>query len=253
MRLEALGCHGGDVPGLRLPTFFINDRVLLEAGAVTAALPLDKQVRIEHVLISHAHLDHLVGLAFLADNVQSATARTAPITMAALAPVVEDVRAYCFNNRLWPDFTALPTPDHPVLKLDALVDGEATKFGGLTVVPVSVNHTVPAAGFVVSDGSAGFVFSGDTGPTQELWRVARHVREVRATVVETAFPDRLEPLARASGHLTPALLERELEKMPDGPVWVYHIKPSYYEETVEQLARLGSRVQIMRQDQTYTF
>jgi hypothetical protein len=78
------------------------------------------------------------------------------------------------------------------------------------------------------------------------------VREVRATVVETAFPDRLEPLARASGHLTPALLERELEKMPDGPVWVYHVKPAFYEETAQQLARLGSRVQIMRQDQTYT-
>jgi cAMP phosphodiesterase len=252
MRLEALGCHGGDVPGLRLPTFLVNGRVLLEAGAVTGALPLARQVGIEHVLISHAHLDHMVGLAFLADNVQSATARAVPITMAALAPVVEDVRAHCFNNRLWPDFTALPTADHPVLRMESLVEAEATKFGGLTVIPVAVNHTVPAAGFVVTDGSTGFVFSGDTGPTTRLWRMARRVREVRATVVETAFPDRLEPLARTSGHLTPALLERELEKMPDGPVWVYHIKPAYYEETAQQLARLGSRVQIMRQDQTYT-
>jgi len=253
MRLEVLGCHGGDVPNLRLPTFLVNGRVLLEAGAVTTALPLDRQVGIEHVLISHAHLDHMVGLAFLADNVQSATGRSAPITMASLAPVVHDVRAHCFNNRLWPDFTALPNRETPVLRLESLVDGEATKFGGLTVIPVSVHHTVPAAGFVLTDGTSGFVFSGDTGPTKQLWRVARHVREVRAIVVETAFPNRLDSLARASGHLTPALLEREMEKMPDEPLWIYHIKPSYYEETAEELSRLGSRVHIMRQGQVYSF
>src|SRR5262245_34667746 len=128
MRLEVLGCHGGDVPNLRLPTFLVNGRVLLEAGAVTAALPLDKQVGLEHVLVSHAHLDHIVGLAFLVDNIQSAAGRAAAVTTASLSPVVKDLRTYCFNNRLWPDFTALPTPEAPVLRLETLPEGEATKF-----------------------------------------------------------------------------------------------------------------------------
>ncbi len=253
MRLEVLGCHGGDVPNLRLPTFLINGRLLLEAGSVTAALSLPQQAGIEHVLVSHAHLDHVVGLAFLVDNVQSAAGRPGPVTVASLAPVVRDLRTYCFNNRLWPDFTALPTREAPVLRMETLVESEATKFGGLTVVPVPVTHSVPATGFVISDGGAAFVFSGDTGPTKQLWRVARHVREVRANVVETAFPNRLEALARKSGHYTPSLLEREIERMPDGPILIYHIKPSYYEETTAELARLGSRVQIMRQGETYTF
>lgn len=253
MRLEVLGCHGGDVLNLRLPTFLVNGRVLLEAGAVTAALPLDRQVEIEHVLVSHAHLDHTVGLAFLADNVQAAAGRSVPITMASLPAVVRDLRTYCFNNRLWPDFTALPTPEAPVLRMESLAEDQAITFGGLVVVPVAVHHRVPGAGFVISDGTSGFVFSGDTGPTQALWHLARQVREVRAVVVETAFPDRLRDLARTSGHLTPALLERELEKMPDRPVFVYHIKPTFYDETADQLARLGSRVQILRQGQIYEF
>ena len=71
--------------------------------------------------------------------------------------------------------------------------------------------------------------------------------------METAFPNRLGALAHASGHLTPQLLERELEKMPDVPVWVYHIKPTFYDETAEEIERLGSRIQILQQDQTYTF
>jgi ribonuclease BN (tRNA processing enzyme) len=252
MRIEVLGCHGGDVPNLRLPTFLINGRVLLEAGAVTSALSLQRQAMIDHVLVSHAHLDHIVGVTFMVDNVQSAPGRNGPVTLASLVPVIDDLRACCFNNRLWPDFTALPTPETPALRLETLADGETTNFGGLTVTPVSVNHTVPAAGFVISDGSAGFVFSGDTGPTTQLWQAARRVREVRASIVETAFPNRLDRLARASGHHTPALLERELEKMPDGPVWIDHIKPSYYEETAEELSRIGHPVQILQQDSTYT-
>jgi cAMP phosphodiesterase len=252
MRIEVLGCHGGEVPNLRLPTFLVNDRLLLEAGSVTGALPLDRQVRIEHVLVSHAHLDHMVGLAFLVDNINQASGRSRPVTMASAAPVVKDLRTHCFNNRLWPDFTALPNPDRPILRLESLLDGEATTFGGLTVIPVPVNHTVPATGYVISDGSSALVFTGDTGPTKELWRVSRRVREVRIVIVETAFPDRLDALARASGHLTPAMLEREMDKMPDVPLLVYHIKPTYYEETAEELSRLGSRIRILHQDQTYT-
>jgi metal-dependent hydrolase (beta-lactamase superfamily II) len=71
MLLEILGCHGGSVPKRRLPSFLIDGHVLLEAGSVTSALPLGAQASIEQVLISHDHLDHTVGLAFLVDNIQS--------------------------------------------------------------------------------------------------------------------------------------------------------------------------------------
>ena len=256
MLLEVLGCHGGDVPNRRLPGFLINGRVLLEAGSVTSALPLGTQSSIEHVLVSHAHLDHVVGLAFLVDNIQSAQSaagRTSSVTTASLGPVIDDLRTHCFNNRLWPDFTKLPTGEEPVLRLQTLREREAIEFGKLTVIPVPVHHAVPATGFVLHDGASGFVFSGDTGPTIEIWKVAHDMRNIRAVVVETAFPNRLESLAVVSGHFTPSLLQREMDKMPDAPLWVYHIKPAYYEETTEELERLGDRVHILEQDQTHTF
>src|SRR4026209_1516414 len=116
MLLEVLGCHGGDAPNRRLPSFLLNGRLLLEAGSVTSALPLGAQTGIEHVLLSHAHLDHVVGLAFLADNVQAtqaASGRSNPIISAALAPVVDDLRTHCFNSRLWPE---LPPPASPEVR-----------------------------------------------------------------------------------------------------------------------------------------
>jgi cAMP phosphodiesterase len=256
MLLEILGCHGGSVLRRRLPSFLINGRVLLEAGSVTSALPLGAQAGIEHVLLSHAHLDHTVGLAFLVDNIQSAqtaTGRTAAVTAASIAPVVDDLRSFCFNNRLWPDFTKLPTPEEPSLRLETVREREAVEVGPLTVVPVAVQHAVPAAGFIIHDGTSGLVFSGDTGPTDEIWKVAREFKGIHAIIVETAFPNRLEGLAAISGHLTPALLQREMDKMPDAPLWVYHIKPAHFEETSEELERLGDRIHILDQDQTHTF
>lgn len=256
MLVEVLGCHGGDVPHHRLPSFLINSRLLLEAGSVTSALPLEAQGAIEHVLVSHAHLDHVAGLAFLLDNIQSAqtaAGRTSAVTTASLAPVIQDLRAHCFNNRLWPDFTRLPTVEEPVLDFRTLEEREAIELGGITIIPVAVHHSVPGTGFILHDGSSGFVFSGDTGPTSELWKVAHEMRGIRAVIVETAFPNRLEDLARLSGHFTPALLEREMDKMPDVPAWIYHIKPAYYEETAEELERLGGRARLLQQNQVHTF
>src|SRR3989304_5672257 len=98
--------------------------------------------------------------------------------------------------------------------------------GDLWVTPILVDHAVAAAGFIVHDGETGFVYSGDTGPTVRLWQAAREMRGLKALIVETAFPNRMDGLARASGHLTPAMLGREMDKMPpDLPLWVFPVKP----------------------------
>jgi ribonuclease BN (tRNA processing enzyme) len=160
--------------------------------------------------------------------------------------VVEDLRDHFFNDRLWPDFSAIPTARNPIVRLRALQPGVPQPIGHrLNVVPVPVHHTVPTAGFIVEDGSGALVFSGDTGPTERLWALARELRNVRAIVVETSFPNRLEALAEISGHLTPSRLAWELDKMPPCPVWVYHIKPMFYDETVDELTRLDSRVRVL--------
>lgn len=251
MRLEVLGCHGGEAPGLRMPTFLIDGQLLVEAGAVTEAMSIPDQAKLEHVLVSHAHLDHVVGLAFLVDNIQAVPGRSGPVTAASLGGVIEALQTHCFNNHLWPDFTKVP-PKAPTLRFETLAPDEPRQFGRLTVIPVPVHHTVPAAGFVITDGTTGIVISGDTGPTTHLWEVARRTPSVRAIVVETAFPNRMDALARASGHLTPAMLQREMDKMPTVPLWVYHIKPGFHDETAEELGRLDGRVQILQQGETYS-
>ncbi len=254
MKIKVLGAFGSEGLGQRPSAFLVNDRTLVDAGTVAGALTVDEQVEIEHALLSHPHLDHVVGLAFLTDTLAGARARR-PVTATSVEPVIEALRSHAFNNVLWPDFSTIPSPETPVLRFRTLAEEAEQRIGDLWVTPVPVDHTVPTVGFIIHDGEVGFIYSGDTGPTERLWRSARGLRGLKALIIECAFPNRLNGLAAASGHLTPALMQRELDKIvPDLPIWVFHIKPQFYQETAEELARIDpSGIQILEQGKTYTF
>jgi ribonuclease BN (tRNA processing enzyme) len=119
---------------------------------------------------------------------------------------------------------------------------------------VPVHHTVPTTGFIIGDGSTALIYSGDTGPTQALWQAARRQRGLRAVILECAFPNRLRSLADLAGHMTPDLIRGELDKLPpDVPVWIYHVKPQFHEETAAELDRMsGGRIIVLEQDKTYS-
>jgi cAMP phosphodiesterase len=253
MKIRVLGAFGSEGPGQRPSAFLIDDRVLLDAGTVSGALTVPEQLVIEHAIISHAHLDHVAGLAFLAETVANCEGRH-PVTLAGVEPVVEALRQTVFNNVLWPDFAEVPSAEAPAIRYRTLVEEAEQRVGELWVMPVAVHHTVPASGFIVHDGSSGVIYSGDTGPTTALWREARGQRGLHAVILECAFPNRLESLATVSRHLTPNLIRRELEKLPaDIAVWVFHVKPQFYAETAEELSRIdGNRVTVLEQDKTYS-
>lgn len=253
MKLRVLGAFGGEGLGQRPAAFLVNDHTLIDGGTVSGALSVAEQLEIEHALISHSHLDHVAGLGFLTETL-ACTASNRPVTIASLEPVVNAMKATVFNNILWPDFAAIPA-GAPVVRYRTLVEEAEQRVGDLWVTPVPVQHSVPTTGFIVHDGTVGFVYSGDTGPTQALWKAIRGLQGLRAVILECAFPNRLHTLAEISGHLTPERVRREIDKLPpDLPVWIYHVKPQFYEETAAELHRLeGNRVSLLEQDKTYNF
>jgi len=253
MKIRVLGAFGSEGLGHRPSAFLVNDKILIDGGSVSGALTVPEQLAIEHAIVSHAHLDHIAGLVYLTETLGFCEVGAA-VTIASIDPVITALRAGVFNNTLWPDFSKIPHPDVPVVKYRTLIEDVEQRVGDLWVTPVAVNHTVPTAGFIVHDGSTGIIYSGDTGPTDALWQTARGLRGLRAVILECAFPNRLGPLAQVAKHMTPALIQREIDKLPpDVPVWIFHVKPQFHEEVSEELARVeGDRVSILEQDRTYS-
>ena len=253
MKLRVLGAYGAEAEdGKRASAFLLNERTLLDAGSVTSALDPAQQQAIEYVLVSHPHIDHVAGLAYLTEA-RAVYGVERPLTLCSVAPVLKHLKRSFFNNVAWPDFAEIPSREAPVLRYQVLADGREEKVGDFHVTAVPVDHTVDASGFIIRDGNAGLVYSGDTGPTEQLWQLARKHREVKAIILECSFPDRLAELADAAKHLTPKSLARELPKLPNNvKVFVFHIKPQFYDETAAELRRLNfDRIALLEQGRTY--
>lgn len=254
MKIRVLGAYGAEGLAQRPSAFLVDERILIDGGTVGGALATSEQLTIEHALVSHSHLDHIAGLAYLTETLALCEAER-PLTIASLEPVVAALRTSIFNDTVWPDFTRLPTPGRPVLRFRALTEDAEQRVGDHWVTPVPVTHTVPTSGFIVHDGTSALIYSGDTGPTDALWKAARELTELRAVILECAFPNRLAGLAEIARHMTPELIRRELDKMPeDVPVLIFHVKPQFYDEIGEELGAIGSaRIAMAEQDKTYLF
>lgn len=222
-----------------LTAFVINDRVTVDAGSLAVALAPEELHVIRHVIVTHAHNDHIASLpVFVAE---AYTELDSPITIYGIEEVVRDLRECIFNDRIFPDFEKIELSDKsgPTIRFQTLQPRRTVEIGGLNVTPIPVNHTVPACGLVVRDGGATVVFSADTYVTDELWEAASNEENLRAVFVDVSYPNELDDLAEVSRHFTPRLLAADLKKLKrDAEIYAMHIKPSNRRQVVEQLAAL---------------
>lgn len=248
MKIRVLGCHGSDQlvarsrGSLQCGTcgFLVNGTVLVDAGTIGSRLLLDEQKQIRHVLLSHLHFDHIKDLPTLADDLVGGE-EMAPVMVAGIPEVLKGLETHIFNDEVYPNFFKIPDPRQPVFRAEALAVGQVSPVSGLEVMPIAVNHVVPTVGFLISDGQSTLLYSGDTYQTEELWRVASRIPTLKAAFIETSFPNEQTDLAKLSKHLTPALLAEEVRKLdrPDVMVHVYHMKPRFREQIIQEIAALN--------------
>jgi len=104
---------------------------------------------------------------------------------------------------------------------------------------LSAVHTVPAVGYAISAGAGCWVFTGDTERNPDLWR-RLNALDVRMLVIETAFSNREQDLARRSLHFSPKVLARELDNIARGnnyPIYITHTKPAETELIMAEIQR----------------
>lgn len=241
MKIEILGCSGGVGPGLRTTCLRINDTVLVDAGTGACELPLDAAAALTDVFLTHAHLDHTVGLAFIADNRIGRVA--APLTVHAQADTLERVHNHLFNWEVWPDFSALPDAEHPTLRFAPTPATSATPLQcrGLAFSQFPSLHTVPTTGYAIEHDSGVFAFTGDTYGHPQMWQSLNALERLDHLMIEVSYGNALAEIGEVSRHLTPARLAEQLQALHHQPqLLLSHHKPGHENAVREQCrAALG--------------
>jgi ribonuclease BN (tRNA processing enzyme) len=241
MRLQVLGCSGG-IGGnhLRTTSFLVDHDILVDAGTGVGDLPLADLARIDHVFVTHSHLDHVASIPFLVDT--AGGMRDRPLMVYATAATIVILKQHLFNWAIWPDFSQIPTPAAPYLRYQEIQLGQPLALGDRSFTPLPAVHTVPAIGFHIESAAGSLVFSGDTGPNDELWRLVNRIANLKYLIVETAFSNKERALAEISKHLCPSMLGEELAKLALTPeVWITHLKPGEIELTMREIEQGAHR------------
>lgn len=233
--LRLLGCSGGiGGTGRRTTCYGLDDTVLIDAGTGAGELSLEHMARIDHIVLTHAHLDHIACLPLLLDSV--AASRETPLQIWALPAVIDILRAHVFNDQIWPDFTKIPNEIHPFVELNTLPVGVPLEIAGLRFTPLPGRHGIPACGYRVQKGQVALAFSGDTVDCPAFWEAIAGDHALAAVIIECSYPIQMAEMAALSMHLDVSTVARRLAALPDNVASiVVHRKPGMEEEIAQQL------------------
>jgi ribonuclease BN (tRNA processing enzyme) len=257
MQIKILGCSGGIGAELRTTSMLVDQDILIDAGTGVGNLSMDELLKIDHILLTHSHLDHIAFIPFLLDTVMGI--RAEPIIVHANKETLETLRLHIFNWKVWPDFNAIPSVDNPFLQYNEVKLGETLEFNGRKFTPLPANHVVPAIGYHVDSGDSSLVFTGDTTVCDALWVEVNKIENLKYLIIETAFSNSELALAKLSKHLCPSLLMSELAhlSMPHTQhtveVYITHLKPGEGESIMQEIAEshLVLAIKALKQQQVF--
>lgn len=240
MQIKILGCSGGIGDDLRTTSMLVDHDILIDAGTGVGDLTMSQLLAIDHIFITHSHLDHIASIPLLLDTVMGI--RTEPVTLHALPETLSILRTHIFNWKIWPDFNVIPDIYNPFLRYHALNLGETLELNGRKITPLPVNHVVPAAGYHIEGEQFSLVYTGDTTECDALWREVNKIKNLKYIIIETAFSNGEIELAKLSKHLCPSMLIKELAKLDlakltdISEVLITHLKPGESEAIMLEIS-----------------
>ncbi|MDR1163257.1 MAG: 3',5'-cyclic-nucleotide phosphodiesterase [Candidatus Accumulibacter sp.] len=258
MKVRVLGCSGGiGGPRMRTTSLRVDDDILIDAGTGLADLPLEELAQIDHVFLTHSHLDHIAMLPLMLDATISL--RNRPLTVYALKETTDILKKHIFNWGVWPDFSTIPHRGSQALQYREIAVGETLAVGergGRTITVLPAIHNVPAVGYLLDSGKGCLAFTGDTESNDALWPILNEVARLRILIIETTFPNREKKLAIASKHLYPEKLDDQLKRLKSDPeIYVFHFKPAHAESLMDEIDECvrGFTLRPLQNDMVFEF
>ncbi|MBF0299425.1 MAG: 3',5'-cyclic-nucleotide phosphodiesterase [Oligoflexia bacterium] len=252
MIVRVIGGHGGVSPGYKVTSYLVDGQLLIDAGSVAEGIMIEEQIKIDYILLSHSHLDHIKDIAFLCDNCFGH--RQKPFEVYADDEVKKAITTHLMNDIIWPDFSKLPNKNNPTIRFFGTHPEKAVQLEDFNILPVPVNHPCNSMGFILEKKDKAIVFTQDTGPTERIWELAKGYKNLKAIFTEVSFPNFMQKIATNSFHHTPNSIKEEIKKMPkDVPIFVGHLKPNFQTLLYKEIGEIGNdRIVVLgSDDQSY--
>ncbi len=235
MKIRILGCSGGIGLGNKTTSLLLDDSVLIDCGTGLGDLSLEEMSKLEHIFITHSHLDHIALLPMLLDTIYDSLVER-PLTLHCKQETYDILAKHIFNWDVWPNFFELPSAETPVIVYESMQPGDCIEFGDKVVKMVDVNHSVPAAAYIINNGTGSIAFSGDTYINDTFWHALNEEPRMDIVVVECGFTNEDEAIGRDAKHYYPNALADDLKKLNHRPeLYISHLQPGKEELIIEQL------------------
>ena len=236
--IKVLGAYGGKSTNMQLTSLQLSKEVVLDAGNILAGLGNGIK-NVNHIFITHSHLDHINDIGFLIDA--TFEQRTTTLKVYGRKKTLEDIHNHILNWDIWPDFTQinLINSDLKAIELVEIQLDEVVDVDNCKIKAIKNNHTISSNGYVIENQNSALLFSSDTYCCDEIWEEVNNNKKITTVIVDVSFPSRMAQLAFDSKHLTPELLKSELKKLKRDNITIHinHIKPSYKTELVREIIK----------------
>ena len=234
MRVEILGCSGSISGNLRTTCLLVDDNILVDAGTGAGELSLAQVIDISTLFLTHSHLDHCALLPMLADV--AGNFRETPLNVRALPETIAAVRRHLLNNEIWPDYTALPSPEHPYITFTPIEQGESAELAGRRFTALPTRHSVPCVGYRADSGKASLVYGGDSTFCEDFWHALDRMPNLEYLLIENTFLNANREDARRSGHMTAELLARGMHMLRRPPqLFIAHMEAGRENDTMQEV------------------
>ncbi len=212
----------------------VSQNIVIDAGNLLSTLGAQAKV-IEHIFLTHSHLDHIVDIPFWIDSFYEELER--PLKIYGLKETIDTLKRDIFNWDIWPDFATIGFKNYiNTIEFIEIEYGKEYSFDDVVIKPIPLNHTLPTAGYVIKKPSFSVIYATDTNKCDAIWEEINTDKSIDSLIIDVSFPSDFEELAYSSKHLTPKLLKEELGKLTrDVDVYITHIKPSYIETVKREL------------------
>jgi len=238
--IEFLGTSGTRTPTEGTTCLRVSEHCVIDAGNLIGGLG-QHLLDIEHIFLTHSHLDHIVDIPFVADLF--VTQKHTPLKIYGLKETLGDLHQFIFNHRIWPNFEEIDLLEYAAKTIELIEISLDTPYhiDNITLTPFKSNHTDGSCGYVVKYEDHSLLFTSDTYKCPKIWELIDSDETIHTLVIDVSFPSAYETLARDSKHLTPQLLAQELSlcHRNDFKIFPMHFKAQFKSTIIQELRALG--------------